>query len=96
MNIIDGLVAGCNVIAAGAGVYSARYWVESARARVIPTNEADDSGWIPASVSGTDKDGTFDWFATLREQGRLNGKAAYGAAIAAAFMAGSTFLQILK
>lgn len=95
MNVIDAIVAGCNVIAATAGIYSAKFWVASARARVMPSNEADESGWISASVLGTENDGDFDWFATLREQGRLNAKAAYGA-VAAAFMAGSTFLQLLR
>lgn len=96
MPTIENMIGVCNVVAAIAGAYSAKYWIDSARARV-PSNEVEGkNSWPSASITGQDEDGFFDWFLTLREQGRLNAKAAYGASVAASFMAGSTLLQVLK
>lgn len=94
MDALHAVDAGLKIVAVVAGAYSAHYWVKASQARVEASNEPDEDGWIPGSVTGTDENGEFDWFDTLRKQGELNSKAALGAAVAAAFIAAATAIEL--
>lgn len=78
------------IVAAIGAIWSARYWIASAQAKVLPPPENDQVGFRGVVI--TEDDGS-DVLLTMKEQNRLNAIAAKWAAIAAIGVAVTTLLS---